>query len=147
MFDAPSYLLKILSKFDMNFGYFYAASILLLSYLYCKCLLRHVKKIWFSANQARAGLKRLGYVSIYPKKNFKSIAGLEPYHMEGQNFGNLEWLLDFLGFHIIAVSSRVLRINTKIFTLMDIKWHFANTFSELELCVKNYCNDEKSFPI
>ena len=40
--------------------------------------LRHVKKIWFSANQACAGLKRLGYVSIYPKKNFKSIAGLEP---------------------------------------------------------------------
>ena len=39
---------------------------------------RHLKKIWFSANQVRAGLKRLGYVSIYPKKNFKSIAGLEP---------------------------------------------------------------------
>ena len=107
----------------------------------CSSSLRHVNKIWFSANQARAGLKRLGYVSIYPKKNFKSIAGLEPYHMEGQNFGNLEWLLDFLGFHIIAVSSRVLRINTKIFTLMDIKWHFANTFSELELCVKSHCNN------
>ena len=42
------------------------------------CKLRHLKKIWFSANQVRAGLKRLGYVSIYPKKNFKSIAGLEP---------------------------------------------------------------------
>ena len=67
-----------------------------------KCTVRHVKKIWFSANQACASLKRLGYVSIYPPKNFKSIAGLEPYHMEGQNFGNLEWLLDFLGFHIIA---------------------------------------------
>ena len=67
--------------------------------------------------------------------------------MEGQNFGNLEWLLDFLGFHINAVSSRVLRINTKFFTLMDIKWHFANTFSELELCVKSPCDNEKSFLI
>ena len=40
--------------------------------------LRHVKKIWFSPNQARTGLKRLGYASICPKKNFKSLAGLEP---------------------------------------------------------------------
>ena len=66
---------------------------------------RHPKKIWFSLNQARVGRKRLGFVSIYPPKNFKSLAGLEPYQMEGQNFGNLQWLLDFLGFHIIAVCS------------------------------------------
>ena len=59
-------------------------------------------------HQACAGLKRLGYVSIYPKKNFKSLAGLEPYQMEGQNFGNLEWLLDFLGLHISAVCSNII---------------------------------------
>ena len=64
--------------------------------------------------------------------------------MEVPNFGNLGWLLVFLDFDIIAVCSRVLRINTKNFTLMDIKWHFANTFSELELCIKSHCTNEKS---
>ena len=43
--------------------------------------------------------------------------------------------------------SRVLRINTKNLTLMAIKCYFENTFSELELCVKKLCNNEKSFPI
>ena len=28
---------------------------------------------------------------------------------------------------------------------MGIKWHFANTFSELELCVKSHCNNEEFF--
>ena len=47
----------------------------------------------------------------------------------------------------LCMMIRVLRINTKIWTLMAIKCYFENTFSELELCVKKLCNNEKSFPI
>ena len=49
--------------------------------------------------------KKIRLCEYISQKKYKSLAGLEPYQMEGQNFGNLQWLLDFLGLHIIAVCS------------------------------------------